>query len=251
VRYKLLTFKIRNIAIICYKLNRFNILQQLSFDFPSQETYGLDDFIVSKANCAAFNFVSNYNIKNEKLPRIFGVFAPKMAGKTYLAHIWQKKFAGQILNLKELENTNLIQEIKSGRFYIVEDINEVKNYKLLLQIINLIGEKSSYLMITSNKNLKDINCDIKDLSSRLKNIFEIEIKNPDDDLIKMLLIKNFSEKQIAVNNLIIDFLLKIIPRNFAAIFNTVKLLEFYSLEKKRAITIPLIKEVLGQNEVIV
>jgi chromosomal replication initiation ATPase DnaA len=221
-------------------------LQQLSFDFPSQKTYGPDDFIVSKANCSAFNFVSNYNIKNDRLPRIFCIIAPKMAGKTYLSYIWQKKFSAQFLNLKELAEANLMNKIKSDKFYIIEDVNEVKNYKLLLEIINLISEKSAHLMITSNKNLKDINCDIKDLNSRLRNIFEIEIKNPDDDLIKMLLIKNFSEKQIAVNNSIIDFLLKIIPRNFSAIFNTVKLLEFYSLERKRAITIPLIKEVLGQ-----
>lgn len=216
-------------------------MQQLSFQFPSQEKYLAADFIVSSANQLAFEFVENYN---QKLPKIFAIFAPKLGGKTYLANIWQKKFNGEFLDLKKLENTNLVKLIEQEKFYIIEDIDQLENQKLFLQIFNLAMEKSAHLMLTSNQNLNQINCEIKDLSSRLKNVFALEIKNPDDDLIKMLLIKSFSQKQLKVENQLIDFLVKNTKRNFAAIADLVKMLEFYSQEMKRNITIPLVKEIL-------
>lgn len=223
---------------------------QLVFDFPSQEQYSPEDFIISSANHYAFNFISNYNPGQQNLPKIFTLLAPKSAGKTYLANIWQKKFNAEFLNLGDLENTDLIKFIKDKKFYIIEDIDQIKNQKLLLQIFNLITEKSAHLMLTTTTNLHQINFTIKDLSSRLKNVFEIEIKKPDDNFIKMILIKNFATKQLKVSNQVIEFLTKNLPRNFAEIFDTVKLLEFYSLKKKKNITIPLIKEVMKQNQTI-
>jgi chromosomal replication initiation ATPase DnaA len=220
---------------------------QLSFDFPFQDKYLPEDFIVSACNQAAFEFVQNYNSNDENLPKIFAVRAPKLAGKTYLANIWQRKLDAEFLNLKELENTNLIRLIRAKRFYIIEDIDQIKNQELLLQIFNLAQEKSSFLLLTSSTNLSRVGLKIQDLNSRLKNVFTLEIREPDDHLIKMLLIKNFSAKQLKVSDKVIDFLAKNLQRSFAAIFDMVKLLEFYSLEKKRNITVMLAKEVLRKS----
>ncbi len=223
---------------------------QLSFDFPFQDKYLPEDFIVSTCNQSAFEFISNYDINNKTLPKIFAIKAPKLAGKSYLANIWQRKNDAEFLNLKELTSTNLIRLIRTKKFYIIEDIDQIKNQELLLQIFNLAQEKSSFLLLTSSASLNRVGLKIKDLNSRLKTTFNLEITNPDDHLIKMLLIKNFAAKQLKVSNKVIDFLAKNLQRSFAAIFDIVKLLEFYSLEKKRNITIPLAREVLRQNQII-
>ncbi len=223
---------------------------QLSFDFPFQDKYLPEDFIVSACNQMAFEFVSNYDCDCQTTPKIFAITSPKLAGKTYLANIWQKKIDAEFLNLKELEHTNLIGLIRAKRCYIIEDIDQIKNQELLLQIFNLVQEKSSFLLLTSSVNLNRVGLKIKDLNSRLKNIFNLEIKEPDDHLIKMLLIKNFAAKQLKISDKVVDFLAKNLQRTFAAIFDVVKLLEFYSLEKKRNITIPLAREVLKKNQAI-
>ncbi len=222
---------------------------QLSFDFPFQEKYLPEDFIVSACNQAAFEFVQSYNSNDENLPKIFAIRAPKLAGKSYLANIWQKRTGAEFLNLKELENTNLISLIKAKRCYIIEDIDQIKNQELLLQIFNLAQEKSSFLLLTSSTNLNRLGLKIQDLNSRLKNVFTLEIKEPDNHLIKMLLIKNFAAKQLKVGDKVVDFLAKNLQRSFAAIFDVAKLLEFYSLEKKRNITIPLAREVLRAGQI--
>jgi chromosomal replication initiation ATPase DnaA len=218
---------------------------QLSFSFPFQEKYSLADFIVSSCNQAAFGFVEKFNPIDIKSPKIFAINGNKKSGKTYLANIWSQKFSAEFLNLDELENVNLIKRIKAQSFYIIEDIDEIKNQELLLQIFNLASEKSAFLLLTSTLDLHQMNCAIKDLNSRLKNVFQLEISKPDDDLIKMLLIKTFAAKQLNVEMSVIDFLVKNLDRSFAAVFDAVKLLERYSLEKKRNITIPLVKEALN------
>jgi chromosomal replication initiation ATPase DnaA len=230
------------------KLNHFSKLQ-LSFDFPFQEKYLPEDFVVSTCNQIAFNFINNYDLQNNNLPKIFSLKAPKFAGKSYLANILKKKFSAEILNLKELENANLIKLIKAKRFYIIENVEKVQNQELLLQVFNLIQEKMAFLMITSTSDLGLIGTKIKDLNSRLKNVCQIEISKPDDNLIKMLLLKNFSAKQLKVEKKVIDFLTQNLNRDFASIFDAVRLLEFYSFEKKRKITIPLIKEVILDKKV--
>ncbi|MFT6105932.1 MAG: chromosomal replication initiation ATPase DnaA [Rickettsiales bacterium] len=217
---------------------------QLSFNFPTQERYLSADFLKSDCNKSAFDFVVNFDPKNQSFPEIFAIKAPKFAGKSHLANIWGKKHKAEFLDLKDLENTNLIKIIKAKSFYIIENIDEIKNQELLLQVFNLAQEKSSYLMMTSKSDLFSLGYAINDLNSRLKNVFQLNIEKPDDDLIKMLLIKNFSTKQLQVDNKVIDFLAKNLKRDFATVFDVVRLLEFYSLERKRNITIPLIKEVI-------
>ena len=61
----------------------------------------------------------------------------------------------------------------------------------------------------------------------------------------MLLTKNFSTKQLKVEDKVIDFLTQNLNRDFASVFDMTRLLEFYSLEKNRNITIPLTKEILS------
>jgi chromosomal replication initiation ATPase DnaA len=220
-------------------------LQQLSFNFPNSDIdqYSIEEFIVSKANKKAFDFVNNYDVENIKTPRIFGIFGSEFSGKTYLAKIWQKRTRADFLEVDDLEGVNLVKMIKENQAYIIENIDNIQNHFLLLQIFNIAQEKSSYLMITSNKRFSEGNYQFKDLSSRLDNIFNIKIGNPDDSLIKMLLIKYFSSMQLVVEDRVIEFLIKKIDRNFKAIHNLIKIIEFYSMEQKKKITISFIKEI--------
>ncbi len=186
----------------------------------------------------------NYSTNHQNIPNIFAIRASQFSGKTYLAHIWSRRFKAEFLDLLDLKNVNPAKLIEANNFYIIENIDEVKNQELLLQIFNLAQEKLAFLLITSNVDLKQIGCEIKDLNSRLKNVVTIKIDNPDDLMIEMLLTKNFFIKQLQVEKKVINFLVKNINRSFASIHNTIKLLEFFSLERKRNITIALAKKVL-------
>ena len=86
---------------------------------------------------------------------------------------------------------------------------------------------------------------LKDLKSRLKTFYHVSISDPDDEMIKIILTKLLIEKQFIIKNPeIFEFLVNRIERSYQSIYNLVDKLDKLSLEKKRQLTIPLIKEIL-------
>ena len=64
-------------------------------------------------------------------------------------------------------------------------------------------------------------------------------------MIKIILTKLLLEKQFIIKNPeIFEFLVKRVERSYQSIYNLVDKLDKLSLEKKRQLTIPLIKEIL-------
>ena len=222
-------------------------MRQLIFNFPFIDNQKSEEFIVSSENSAAFNFVENYSKKNSNIAKIFAIYGPKYCGKTHLAKIWQKKLSAKFLDIDNLQNTNLSGFISENQAYIIENIDEIKNQNDLFHLFNFIVEKNCYLLITSCLPTTMINYQFADLASRLKNIFTLKIENPEIDLIKMILIKNFSLRQLMIEAQVIDYIAKNIERSYLAIFEITKLLESQCFEKKRTVTIPLVSEVLRES----
>lgn len=219
---------------------------QSSFDFPFLDRYLDCDFIASKENERAFNFIQNYDIKNHNLPKIFAIYGEHSCGKTHLAHIWQRKMNGSFLSVNNLQEGEIVSQIESNKSYIIEDIESVKNQIIMFDIFNIILEKNCSLLLTSNKNPELIKYNLADLASRIRNVFAIEIQRPESEFIKILLIKKLADKQLKIDDKIIDFLAKNLDRSYLKIEQFIKLVEFYSFERKEKITQKFVKELLQQ-----
>ena len=101
------------------------------------------------------------------------------------------------------------------------------------------------ILITSNQKLNQINFKFNDLSSRLKTFISLEINQPDDEMLLTILTKLLIDKQFIINsNEIFEYILRRVDRTYEAINEIVCKLDILSLEKKRQLTIPLIKEIL-------
>ena len=86
---------------------------------------------------------------------------------------------------------------------------------------------------------------LPDLISRLKSFYHIKIDQPDEEMCKIFLTKLFYEKQIIIKNKeIFDYIFVRVNRTYYDIYLIVEKLDKLSLEKKRQLTIPLIKEIL-------
>ena len=70
---------------------------------------------------------------------------------------------------------------------------------------------------------------------------------PTDDLLRVIVTKCFSDKQIKVNVKLLDYILKNIERSYEKIFKFVKDIDTESLSSGKSININLIKKVL-KNE---
>ena len=207
--------------------------KQKSFNYKFNDNNDNElNFFVNKTNFYAFNALIN---NDTKLSFLYG---PKKSGKSYLSKIWLKKNNAIEYNnnyevLLNLHNNILIDNLI---FYDQEKIFHIVNNCIL---------NNSKVLITSDNKINEINFEFNDLSSRLKTFSNLEINQPNDEMLLAILTKLLVERQFIIkSNEIFEYIIRRVDRTYQGINDIVKKLDILSLEKKRQLTIPLIKEIL-------
>jgi len=217
-------------------------LNQLLLDFDYKQNFKDDDFYVGKSNYYAFELINKWP-KWEK--NFFNISGEKYSGKTHLVNIFLKKFKGIRIESSLLDNENL-QKIKPYQNIVLEDLGLNVDEKLIYTLFNLIDQDNKYLIITSAKPIAEINFQLDDLRSRTKNFLLAKIENPDDELMFALILKHLSDRQIALDKKLIDFIIKRIERSYSKIFEFIYKIDKISLKKKKSIDFKIINEALEQ-----
>ena len=127
---------------------------------------------------------------------------------------------------------------------VIENYEENINENLLYSFINQVLQLNKILIINSLKNIKNFKINLVDLKSRLDSFIEIKIDLPTDDLIRVIISKTFSDKQIDLSNKNLEFIIKNIERSYDKIFKFTKDIDNISLSTGKSININLIKKVL-------
>ncbi len=214
--------------------------QQLIFNFPFKKTYLSQDFYVSKNNFNAFKLIESW----PQWPgRFINIFGPIGCGKTHLVNILSNKINGLIISSQKIDE-NIINRFKTKECLIIDDFDNDIDENLLYSIINLANQDNKYLIISSPISLKKFKIKLKDLNSRFTSFIEVGIDLPTDDLVKVILTKNFSDKQITISKKNIDYILNNIDRSYEKINLFSSLIDNLSLEKAKPINLKLIKDVL-------
>ncbi len=217
-------------------------MSQVIFDFIPQKSFLQDDFIASPCNIDAFRTVTAWPRLWEN--RCLVVTGERGCGKTFLAKIWQEMSSAKIIDIDKTEK--LFQSNRPENI-ILEDIEKLlpeKEEQIFHLYNNIINGKGS-LLITSSKPLISLDIKTPDLRSRLSGATVVNIMQPDNELLKGLIFKQFSELQVMVPPSVIDFLIPRIERSFEAVSSIVTEINKKSFETKRNITIPFVKEILG------
>ena len=210
-------------------------MEQSYFNYNLKPGLAIDDFFVSTSNKKAYSFILNKKIDNKKILLI----GPNKSGKTHLGKIWQKNN-----NAVSYENNfEIILNYKKNIF--IDDFFKNINEEQIFHLINHCSINKLTILLTSNKEVFEHNFLLKDLVSRLKTFNLLRINLPDDDLIINLIIKLLHDKQIIIKNKeIFHYILKRIERSYEDTFLLIENIDKLSLEKKRELTIPLIKKLL-------
>jgi len=213
---------------------------QLILKFPSSHAYKKEDFYVSPSNQEAYDFINSWP---KWIKRIVNIFGPSGSGKSHLVSILKSKTSCLEITDKNL-NDKIFYQFKTKEALIIENLKENIPEKILFSLWNTILQDNKYLLITSNKPISLFKFKLKDLSSRASSALPIGISLPSDDLISVIIAKNFSDKQITVEKKHIDYILKRIDRSYEKISQFILTLDKYSLKKGSPFSLKLIKEVL-------
>ena len=213
---------------------------QLVLKFPTINAYLQQDYYVSSSNHEAYDFINSWPKWLKKIANIFG---PSGSGKTHLTSILKNKTSVLQIQSDQL-NDKIFFKFKTKEALIIENINEKVSENLLFSLWNIALQDNKYLLFTSSKPISSFKFKLPDLKSRAKDIITIGLKLPGDDLIGVILAKNFSDKQIKVEKKHIDYIIKRIDRSYEKISQFVLTLDKYSLEKGGSFSLKMIKEVL-------
>ena len=218
-------------------------MDQLIFKFPFSKKYHEHDFYVSSNNFSAYKLIESWPIWPGKWLNIFGASG---SGKTHLAKILEKR----INNIKIIEakivNDETIKNLKNVDCLIIDNFENNVDEKLLYSILNESKQLENYVLINSINSLKSIKFKIADLKSRIDSFLHIGIELPTDDLLKVIISKTLSDKQISINPKTSDFIINNIERSYEKMFKFLKDIDEVSLSTGKSININLIKKVLDQ-----
>ena len=213
---------------------------QLILKFPSQQAYKKEDFYVSPSNHEAYDLINSWP---KWIKRTVNIFGPSGSGKSHLASILKSKTSNLEIESKNL-NDEIFFKFKTKETLIIENLDEKVSEKLLFSLWNVALHDNKYLLITSKKPINSFKFKLLDLKSRTASSLIIGINLPSDDLISVILSKNFSDKQIMVEKKHIDYIIKRIDRSYEKISQFILTLDKYSLKKGSPFALKMIKEVL-------
>jgi chromosomal replication initiation ATPase DnaA len=207
-------------------------MTQATLDFNFEPEYHQDDFLITNANLEAYRAVGNPAIWPDSRLLIVG---ERGSGKTHLCSI----FAA-------MNNAAFIPEGKNFHQHnykaiVFENIDKCKNEEFLFHLINYCKGANILLLLTASKYPE---YKLLDLRSRINSTLKILIKSPDIELLKVLLAKQMSDRQIKLPAESLNYIITHGERSFEFIKQFCAKLDKISLQHKSKPSLKLVKQVL-------
>jgi chromosomal replication initiation ATPase DnaA len=219
--------------------------RQMALDLPLEPSFSREDFLVSPSNQDAWNLFEAWPNWPGRMVLLLG---PTGAGKSHLGAIWAKSAQARVLPAASLAQTDISGLARAGAI-LLEDADRAAGAEAeFFHFLNLAQEAGSYIAMTARSWPDSWGLATKDLLSRLRLAPSVEIGEPDDALVRAVLIKLFLDRQLQVDTSVIEFLAMRIERSLSAARSIVAVLDHEALARGRPVTRPMASEVLRKIE---
>lgn len=220
------------------------LAQQLAFDLPHRSARGREDFLVSSSNEQAVAMIDRWP---DWLAPALVLAGPPGSGKTHLAEVWRSMSGADRCGAQELCVDRIPSFLVKGGL-VVEDLpGSTLNETALFHLINMARETQSSLLLTSRLGPSAWGIALKDLASRLRAIPVAILGEPDDALLRGLLVKLFADRQIAVDEAMLAFMLTRMERSAEAARLLVELIDRRSLEEGVGVSRSFVSRILQES----
>ncbi len=215
--------------------------RQLPLDLVHPVARSRDDLVVAPANAEAAALLERWPDWPSPVVVLAG---PAGSGKSHLASIWRAdsgaaQVPGGMLDASAMDRAGhgpvLIDDVDA------RPIDEVG----LFHLINAVRQAGTSLLLTARRFPSAWGVRLPDLSSRLKAASIVEIQEPDDVLLAAVLTKLFADRQIDVEQHVVQYLVRRMERSLSSAMDVVARLDIAALEQKTRITRPLAAQVLA------
>lgn len=214
--------------------------RQLVLALNHATSFAREDFLRGPSNAAALTLIERWP---DWPDRIVSLTGPEGSGKSHLAAIWAEAAGARVLAAKLLVEIDPPSALATGAL-VVEDLEpDDLDERALFHLINLAREERAYLLLTSRAAVGGFPLMIRDLASRLRALPSIALTAPDDALLRALIVKLAADRQIVVDEAVVNYLANRIERSFTGARAAIERLDQEAMRQHRPLTRVLAAEV--------
>jgi len=216
--------------------------RQLTFDLPFVVAGGDAAYFVSPANADAHAMVGT----PDRWPdRKLVVAGPPGAGKSHLVRLWQAQSGAWVLQARALGRD--LDPPPAGAQVAVEDMEHLPlaAEEPLFHLHNHLAATGGRLLMTADRPPAQWPIRLPDLASRMQATALVQVADPDDALLAAVLLKHFTDRQIAPPGDLIPYAVARMERSFAAARRLVAALDRHSLASGHPINRALVRDLLA------
>jgi chromosomal replication initiation ATPase DnaA len=216
---------------------------QLVLDLPHRAALDAHDFLISPSNKTAADMIDLW----PHWPQAsVAVVAPPHAGKTHLGNVWRLKSGAARLEAAALREADVPAAAAHGAV-LVEDLHAgIADERALFHLLNLVREHKLSMLLTSRTPPGELDASLPDLRSRLRALPLVTIEPPDETLLKAVLVKHFTDRQLAVEPGVIAYIALRMERSMEAAATLVAEMDRAAMAAHRRVTRALAAQVLAQ-----
>jgi len=214
--------------------------RQLPLDLPHEAALSREDYLVGGSNRAAFELLERWPDWPSPVVVLAG---PVGAGKTHLVEAFRDETGAAVISAPDLGEAS-VETLVAAPACVIEDAHLGVDNTVLFHLLNAARQAGRTVLITSRTWPASWRITLPDLQSRLRAATPVEILEPDDDLLRRVLVKLFADRQISVDQGVVDYLVVRMERSLEVALRAVEAIDQEALAGRVRITKPLAGRVL-------
>jgi chromosomal replication initiation ATPase DnaA len=224
-------------------------MRQIPLPLPHDAAMGADDFLVTPSNRDSVAWIEKWPDWPSHGLILTGLSG---SGKTHLLNLWLTKSSGKLVTPQDL--TEKPPALLTAETYAVALDNansfagNARAEESLFHLYNHVKDNKGSLLLTMTRGAGQAGFVLPDLRSRLLTLPATALNAPDDLLLEALIVKQFRDRQIALDVGVVSYLVSHAARDAASIRDLVEKLDLAALAEGRKITTSLARKVLGDGD---
>ncbi len=211
---------------------------QLVLPFAHMQHFTRADFVAAPSNAVARAWLLGRTAWPDRRLALWGA---RGCGKTHLLEIWAAEHDAVLLSGADLTCGDVARLFGAGRgsgvvAIAVDDAECCADERAVLHLLNGAREHGMALALSGRRPPARWPVTLPDLASRLRATMAVEVRQPEDMLLRVVLLRLLAERQIVVAPAIVDWLLPRLPRTAATMLEVARRLDHATLATGRAVT---------------